>query len=635
MSRYAWITALLLSVCAGCGVSAFSPSFRDNNLDDLNGALASTRPPADYAPANGAAKPMVFMVTSDPAAIVAFDLEGGKEVWRAQTDVTSKVVVGKRQIFHRVGKGRLVARALSSGSKLWEHTITGGDRMLGMTTDGVDLYYVSEFVKRAADGTAATLVALKGSNGGKKFVRKSKGRLGAPTAHSDRLFVPLRSQSLALVDTRTGEEVARIRSKEEMLLWARPTPAGFLYGGKSGVYKLNDKSISGSKEESTFLAATLPSSVRPVYWWDGYNAALAGYTAYDRNRLLWQLDSKKDGFQDDTIYVHNYRFFFAFDTVKKAADGPKLKWVYSFPRRDVVASTHTGKALVLVADNGTIVTLDPATGSPLKQLQLDLKVKGASFDAQGYIPAAGKPASPDLRESLTQVIWDPDRRFGAVKLFAVEQLSRLPGDRVSADLVKIVTREGIDPAVYKRAGQMIVDRHDAKAVPLYIETLKPRYDFLEDTRAMAVDIMARALGDLKAKQAVGPLLAHLKDPETPISAVEEIVKALISVDDKSVVTPFRDWLLYYRADPSFKDASLVLNLIADGLMKLGGEEERQLLRFVQNDSQTIKPLRTYLAEALKRSQATAGQEGGAADAGKKQGSSPAAADKGKQAGATK
>ena len=604
MSRLVKTSALVLLVAlAGCGGGAFSPSFRDNNLDDLKAALSGARPPADFSPVNRTGKPLVFLVTGDPTQIVAYDLESKKELWKTAANITSKVVVGKARIFHRSGKGTLVARDLTSGRKLWQHTILGGDRLLGMTTDGNDLYYVTEYVKRAEDGTAATLVALKGSNGSARFKRPSRGRLGAPTAHGNKLFIPLRSQSMALVDALTGEEVARIRSKEEMILWARPTPAGFLYGGKSGVYKLDDKSISGTKAESTFLAATLPSSVRPVYWWDGYNAALAGYTAYDRNRLLWQLQGKGDTFQQDTIFVHNYRFFFAFDTKKKSGNGPLLKWVYSFPRHDVVASIHTGKALLLVADNGTIVTLDPATGVPTQSAKVGLNVRGASFDARGMAPSEGAKAEPNLRESLTQVIWDPDRRFGAVKLFAVEQLARLTGETVSGDLVKIVTREGIDPAVYKLAGQMIVDRHDAKALPIYLDTLRPHYDFLEATRAAAVDIMARAVGDLKSKEAVKPLLKHLKDPETPIPAVEAIIKALIAIGDKSVVIPFRDWLLYYRADSNFKDASLVLNLIADGLLQLGGEEERQLLRFVQNDSQTIKPLRTYLAEALKRSDA--------------------------------
>ena len=604
MSRLIKTTALILLVAlAGCGGTAFSPSFRDNNLDDLKAALSGTRPPADFAPVNRTGKPLVFLVTTDPTQIVAYDLEANKELWKVNADITSKVVVGKARIFHRSGKGTLVSRDLTSGRQLWQHSIFGGDRLLGMTTDGTDLYYVTEYVKRAEDGTAATLVALKGANGGIRFKRPSKGRLGAPTAHGNKLFIPLRSQSLAMVDTLTGEELARIRSKEEMLLWARPTPVGFLYGGKSGVYKLDDKSISGTKGESTFLAASLPSSVRPVYWWDGYNAALAGYTAYDRNRLLWQLGGKGDTFQQDTIFVHNYRFFFAFDTKKKSGDGPLLKWVYSFPRHDVVASIHTGKALLLVANNGTLVTLDPATGTPTQSASLEIKVRGASFDAGGLAPASGDGVKPNLRESLTQVIWDPDRRFGAVKLFAVEQLARLTGETVSGDLVKIVTREGIDPAVYKLAGKMIVDRHDAKALPIYLDTLRPHYDFIEATRAAAVDIMAQAVGDLKAKEAVQPLLDHLKDPETPIPAVEDIVKALIAIGDKSVVIPFRDWLLYYRADSNFMDSSLVLNLIADGLLLLGGEEERQLLSFVQNDSQTIKPLRTYLAEALKRSDA--------------------------------
>ena len=91
------------------------------------------------------------------------------------------------------------------------------------------------------------------------------------------------------------------------------------------------------------------------------------------------------------------------------------------------------------------------------------------------------------------------------------------------------------------------------------------------------------------------------DHETPVPAVEEIVKALIIIGDKSSLESFRSFLLTYRADSMFLKSSTVLNLVADGLLKLGGEEERQLLRFVQNDIHTIKPLRTYLTKALEQS----------------------------------
>lgn len=591
---------LAAALASGCAGTVFSPHFRDNNLEDLKLSMTGVKP-AKQAPFNSTRKHLVFLVTTDPTSILAYDLSANRKLWQVKDDVTSKIIIGHDLIFHRTGTKKLVARRLTSGQQVWSTEIKVGDRLLGLATDGTDLYYVAEHIKRTEEGVAAYLVALKGSSGRTRWIRPSNGRLGAPTALKGRVILPLRSQSLAIVDSNSGVEQARIRSQEEMLLWARDTEAGILFGGKNGVYKLDDKAVTGKSKESSFISATLPGAVRPVYWWDGYNASLAGYTAYDRNRLLWDLHKDKLKFTDDTIYVHNYRFFFAFTANGEKGKPNKLKWVYSFPRHDVVASMLTGKALVMVSANGDLVVLDHHLGVPIAQHQLKVKVRGASFDARGFAPAGKAATKPDLRASLTEVIWDPDRRFGAVKLFAVEQLARLPGESVSADLVKIVIHEKIDPVVYKKAGQMIVDRHDKSAIPFYLTTLKSHYDFLEGTRGKAVDIMARALADLKAKEAVTPLVRHLKDHETPIPAIEEIVKALVHIGDKSAVEPMRDFLLTYRADPLFKKSSIALNLAADGLLKLGGEEERQMLSFVQNDSQTIKPLRAYLAEALKQS----------------------------------
>ena len=599
--KLAVFSTVIALLATGCGHSTFSPHFRDNNLQDLKSAMARLEPAAQK-PNNAAGKALVFMVTHQPTSIVAYDINAQKKLWQVKDDVSSKIVVGRRVLFHRRGAKTMVARSISSGQKLWSAAIAKGDRLLGHTTDGNDLYYVTENIKRAADGTAAYLVARAGDSGRQKWIQPSAGRLGAPAAMPGTIILPLRSQSMALVETTKGEELARIRSKEEMIIWVRNTSAGVLYGGKSGIYKLDDKSISGTAKGASFLAASLPAWIPPLYWWDGYNAALASYTAYDRNRLLWNLTPKGMSFADNTLYDHSFRFVFAFDTtIKSSKDRSNLKWVYSFPRHDVVASTHTGKAMLLVSDNGTIVSLDPATGLTVSRVELKLKLRGASFDVKGYAPSSGAAGKANLRKSLIAVIWDPDRRFGKVKLFAVQELAKLTGADVSTDLVKIVTYPGIDPAVYKMAGQMIVDRHDKKSIPLYLNTLKSHYNFLDGTTGKAVDIMARALGDLKAREAVKPLLAHLMDHETPVPAVVEIVKALTTIGDKSSLESFRSFLLTYRADSMFLKSSTALNLVADGLLKLGGEEERQLLRFVKNDIHTIKPLRTYLTKALEQS----------------------------------
>ncbi len=605
-----WLACGVLLTLAACSPAAFSPHYRDNNLEDLQSAMAGVK--AGGRVVNATGKPIIFVVTKAPTQILAYDLSAGSTLWSVPAEVSSKIVVGQRMIFFRSGPKTLEARRVSDGQRAWTAEIRRGERLLGLAADGGDLFYVAENAKRELDGTVAYLVALDGGSGSERWVRSSSGRLGAPVARDGRLLMPFRFQSISILSTASGDEVARIRSKQETLSWVRDAKGGMLYGGANGVYRLDSKAIAGTQKESSFFAAKLPTSVRPVYWWDGYNPALASYTAYDRNRLLWDAAPGRNGFLSNLVVVHNYRFFFAFD----AAEGA-LRWVYTYPRNDVVASTLTQDALVLLTVNGEVVVVDPRVGQAVSRKPLKVAVLGAAFDVEGYAPATRGTTSPDLRRALTEVIWDPDRRFGAVKLFCVEQLAQLKGGSVAEDLVKIVTHEGIDPAVYKRAGEMIVSRHDRASVPLYLETLKSHYNFVEGTRAKAVDIMARALGDLKAQEAVRPLLLHLADHENTVAAVAEVARALIAIGDQAAVEPFRDFLLTYRCDPSFSRAPEALNLVAEGLLKMGGENERQLLSFVEGDANTLPSLRTYLAEALKQAKPGVKKKSGAKKAATK------------------
>jgi outer membrane protein assembly factor BamB len=607
-TRFAFLGATALLLGTGCMGTSFSPHFRDNNLDDLRVVL-SRFGKEQTGPRNALGKHMVFVVTAAPAKIIAYDLDANQSLWQVAAEITSKVVVGRSLFFHLAGKSEIVARSITDGHVVWSGVKIRGDRLMGLAADGDELYVVSENTVRSDEGTAASLVALS-ETGKERWVQTSSARLGAPAAQSGRVFVPVRSHSIAIVDSKSGDEISRIRSKEETLNWVASIDGAVFFGGKAGVYRLDEKSVTGTQKESSFVSAPLPASVRPAYYWDGYNAALSTYTAYDRNRLLWKVVPGQTKFVGDTIFVHNYRFFFAFDTEEKHAgggggQGASMQWAFSFPRFDVVSSVHTGNALVLVTEKGDLLTLEAKGGGVVGETKLKLQIRGATFDADGFQPKGAVTRRPDIRGALTEIIWDPDRRFGAVKLFCVEQLARLSGENISTDLVKIVTHEGIDPAVYKLAGQVIVDRHDVSAIPLYLETLKRHYDFVEGTAARAVDIMARALGDLKPKEAVVPLLAHLADHETPIGAVEEIVRALVTIGDKSVVDAFRDFILIYRCDPGLEKTPASLNLIAEGLLKLGGEDERQLLRFIENDSHTLKSLRTYLGEALRQTKSGA------------------------------
>jgi len=307
MTRYfGHISGIILTnlVVAGCGHVAFSPHFPDNDPLVVQQQISVVKV-SKNAPMNETGKPLAFFVT--PKKIVAYDLDGQKLVWEKEDVPKSRIVVGRSSIFYCGKSGNLVARDVKDGELVWETKMYEG-RLLGLTTDGLDVFYSVEHPgKSGAFHTAGHLIAVKGSSGRTKWKRPSNGRIGAPAARDGLVFVPLRYQALAILDSAKGHEKARIRSKEETILWVRATNLGILFGGKSGVYKLDPKAASGTKQGSNFVSVDLPESVRPVYWWDGYNAALSGYTAYDRNRLLWQIGPNQR-FKNATIFVHNYRF---------------------------------------------------------------------------------------------------------------------------------------------------------------------------------------------------------------------------------------------------------------------------------------------------------------------------------------
>ena len=132
--------------------------------------------------------------------------------------------------------------------------------------------------------------------------------------------------------------------------------------------------------------------MRPTYFYDLYHPEQSEYSALDRNRLLWRVavDAGRPQFRDGLAFVHDYRFFFAFDAATAA-----LRWAYVSPD-DAVGSTDTGRFILFVTASGEIAALDPITGARIYQAQLPGEVvRGASFEAEGFAPrpapAAARP----------------------------------------------------------------------------------------------------------------------------------------------------------------------------------------------------------------------------------------------------
>ncbi|HEY0714526.1 MAG TPA: hypothetical protein VGF45_17710, partial [Polyangia bacterium] len=222
---------------------------------------------------------------------------------------------------------------------------------------------------------------------------------------------------------------------------------------------------------------------------------------------------------------------------------------------------------------------------------------GATFDADGFAGRTG--AGTDLAKTLSSMILDPDKRFSDVRLFALEELTKLSGPEVTRELLKALDNGDVIPSpILKRAMDVLVERQDQALLPVYMEALRVHPDYAEGQQPRRLDFYARAVAALKAKNAVPLLVEYLRLPDTEPEAVTEISEAVLALEARQSIEPFGDFLLQYRADPAFVSNPTPLISASNVLLKLGGAKERSLLNFVAEEPQTLEALAEHLRRAL-------------------------------------
>jgi hypothetical protein len=189
-------------------------------------------------------------------------------------------------------------------------------------------------------------------------------------------------------------------------------------------------------------------------------------------------------------------------------------------------------------------------------------------------------------------------------VFAADSLGDVPGKEASAALLKVVLSPGqsvggVPPAAQKKAGERLVARADKDALGLYLDALKIHYDFLEDKQPRALDVLARAVAALDAKEAAPDLAAHLLDPATPANALKDLAAALGTLGGKDAGRSLKEFLLTYRADPGFLTDPAPLTAAAEALLKVGGADARRTAIYVAEEKRTLQPLSAWLKKALE------------------------------------
>jgi outer membrane protein assembly factor BamB len=591
----------VLALASGCATSAYQ---RAGSSDDVASALGKT--PAGTAtgrPENAAGRPLAFLAlggTKGPR-LAAYDLSESRVLWTQPAELKARVAVGADVLVYGAADA-LVARDVSTGAERWRHPIAKDDRLLGYTIDGKTVYLTVQEGGQHLHGGKASVRALDATTGSVRWRHAlPSGNVGAPAARGGLVAVPVASQYITLLDAGDGEQVAQVLSNEEAATFVRALPEG-LFFGSAGVFRLMPGTAAGSRKSSGYVKAKLPAFVRPVYWYDLYRPEQGDYSALDRNRILWRMTPAGDArFRDDLAFVHNYRFFFGFD-----ARTGELKWAYNHPESEAVASAVVGDAIAFVSADGDVGALDARTGARVFAAKLPGEVvRGATFDAEGWAPRGGATQAAPLSDTLSAIVWDPDRRFWDVKMFAIEELARQPGHDVTAQLLRVTEQQGLPPAVYQKAGEALVARKDASAADLLARVLSAHADYADGKNAPAVEILARAAGAMKATTAAPALVAHLRRPETPPAALTQIARALAAIGATDALPALHDFVTMYRADPLYDGDPTPLVAASEAMLALGGPAERQLLLYLAEEPHTVEPLRVHLRRALAQ---TAGAE---------------------------
>jgi outer membrane protein assembly factor BamB len=592
---------VLVAACGPKPVFSLSSS-TDNDVAALSSALSRRHLPEAPAPLNASHQPRAYVVATSATGgreLVSYDLAGGKLLWQVPAEVQTRVEVGGDFVVATEG-GMLVARDQRNGAVRWKVAAPG--TFLGAAADA-ERAYASWKV-----GSSWRLVAYDGRSGAELWSAPADGQLGAPAAQGGLVYAPYFAQWLTILDGATGASLARLRGLQDQISMLRVTSQTAYYGSARGAFVLDVRSAGGRRDSGTFAQVKVPAQLdRASYGPDVYDPVQLGYSAADRARVLWQADfapgpEGKMQLAGGGYAVHYFRFVFGFDA------GGELRWAYSQPRNELVATAHTGFVLVGVSTTGDIVALEPQTGAVRARATIGgnaAHVLGATFDADGWSPSS-QDEPIETVAALVGITRDHDARFDRIKELAVAALGKLPGAEVTTQLLAVLDDPRAPAKLKDDVVALLIARHDPASLPVLTNQLAVHTDYLTGAEPTALAAVAKAIGGLAntavdARQlaaALAALQTHLDAPATAVPDLIVVIDAMAALGKGAEHPALWSHLLLYHADDQVGGDAAWDAAIVHALFDHGSAGEHELLRQVAADRRTRPSLVAAIHDAL-------------------------------------
>ncbi|MFO0603352.1 MAG: PQQ-binding-like beta-propeller repeat protein [Polyangiales bacterium] len=582
--------------------TAFSSRYGDNDRAKITQVIARVPADGEAHASNPGGRPLLAAVTqSGERAVVVYDLSTRQALWTTPLAASSTPeIVGDAVVVEAGTHTAVLDLATGRVRGQIEHR---GLEFVGVARDGDTL--VMSFASGLAGGStrrAGRVTAVSASSAAERWTHTIGGIVGRPAAAGGLAFVPWDRQSVAVLDLATGVEQARLRSTDDVLSWVFVGPGGVHYGGR-GIYRLTPDSATGTRAGSAFLANPLDGVPGdPQVYRDAFLATTGSRTARDKIRFGFRTQAGEAGhvnLQDGAIYLAYYHDLVAVD----AATGA-VRWAQRIDD-DVEALQVTSRGVFVASGNGKVRAFDPATGAVSVVAELGAQVGAIDLDLEGFArPDGGTAPEGTVREQLVSMIREADNRLVPFRSYLVGVLARREEEEVTRDLLDLYSQRSIPAQLRQSVATALQARRSG--AQFLVAALGEHYDYLEGRQAPPLQVIAPALVQMGARDAVPGLLSHLLDHETPAEALPQVINAVATLGEASVVPTLRSWIQLYKYDSAFGgDRGAPLAAAAEGVFRHGDAECHDWLRALQQDQRAHASLRARVDELFTSAQQAA------------------------------
>jgi hypothetical protein len=513
--------------------------------------------------------------------LIAYDLAGQRERFRVDVAEAADASAHGDVVLVQAGAS-LSALDAASGRELYRVALPSG-RYAGAARAGDRIALVTVSGRALDPDARSQLTVVAARSGAATGALELPGDAGRPIATGGYVLVPSQRQRISVVDLERGEEVARLRAQSDAIEWldvqrgADGAPA-LLFGGRN-FHRLAradaQPSSSGRLPEQLSALPGRPSAPHSAY------ESLAG------RRIGLHVTPVPAG--PSEVSLLRDRAYFVFYSLLFAFDGQgSLRFVRSLAS-DVIAARVLNEGLLVALASGELALLSHESGGALATRAIvapggaglrsaELPARALPIDrADGALPPGA------LTLALIEAASAHDGRLVPARVYAVEQLAKLPDEIITGALLELYERPNTPSELQSAIATALSERRTG--LPALVAALERRYDFIEGTRPAPLAIIAPALARAGERSAAPGLLARVWDHETPATALPSLLRALGLLGDAATAASLLDWLAQYRADSSLRAEPEALLEGARAAFALDREGSREALALLASTPQ--------------------------------------------------